>query len=136
MLLRASERFLSRRPGHGTAAEEVDMEVIHGLSAVVAGVNDDAVALAQAFFAGYLGGDPDEVTEQSGVMSCCLGERGDVFARQDEDVYGRLRVDVREGIGLLIFIDGNGWDASLDDFAEKAAHDGNSVQDSEEWTAF
>ena len=52
-----------------------------------------------------------------------------MFAWRDEDVRGRLRIDVGEGIALLVLIDGGGWDASFDDFAEEAAHDAHSVQD-------
>ena len=40
----ASPLFLSGRPLHGAAAEQVDVEVGDRLSSVVAGVDDQAVA--------------------------------------------------------------------------------------------
>lgn len=105
------------------------MQMIHRLPAVVAGVDDHAVALAEALVASDLRCSPEKVAEQGGVMCASFGEGDDVLARRDEDVHRRLRIDVGEGIALLVFIDRGGRNTSLDDFAEKATHDGTSVQD-------
>ena len=39
-----------------------------------------------------------------------------------------LRIDIRERVTLVVLVDRLGGNASLNDFAEKAAHHGNSVQ--------
>ena len=41
--------FLSRRPGHLAAAEQMQMQMVHRLPAVFAGIHDDAVAFARPF---------------------------------------------------------------------------------------
>ena len=105
------------------------MEVIDGLAAVVPGVDDSAIAFAEPFVAGDLSCDREEMTEQGRVMRSGFGERDQVFARGNEDVRGSLRIDVGEGVALVVLKDGCRWDGSLDDFAEEAAHDAHSVQD-------
>lgn len=108
------------------------MQMIHRLPAVVTGVDDYAVAFAKVFVASDFRCGPEQVAEQGRVMRTGFSKRDDVLARRDQDVYGRLRVDVGEGIALLVLVDGGGRDASLDDFAEEATHDGTSVQDMSE----
>ena len=66
--------FLSGGPGHWAAAEEVDVEVSYGLTAVVAGVDDYAIAFAKAFVAGNLCSYPEKVAEERRVMRACFGE--------------------------------------------------------------
>ena len=94
------------------------MEMVDGLAAVIAGVNDYAVALVETFVASDSGCGPEQVTQQGWVMCAGFGERDDVFSRRDENVHGRLWVDVGEGVTLVVLVDGGGWDASIDDFAE------------------
>ncbi len=43
-------------------------------------------------------------------------------------MHRRLRIDIRKDVTLVILVDRLGGNASLNDFAEKAAHHGNSVQ--------
>jgi hypothetical protein len=109
---------LSRGPGEGAAAEQVDVEMVDGLAAVMAGVENDAVAAGEFLFAGNLGGGPEQVAEQRGMVRTGISEGCEMFARNDEHVDGRLRVDVGEGVTQRVLIDGRGRDASIDDFAE------------------
>jgi hypothetical protein len=44
-------------------------------------------------------------------------------------MHRRLRVKVREGIALLILVDGGGGDASVNDLAKEATHGAFSVQE-------
>ncbi len=105
------------------AAEEMKMEVVDGLAAVFSGVDDHAVAFAEALVAGNQGRSVEKVTEEVAVLSVGIVERGKVLAGNDEDVDGRLRVNVREGVAELVLIDGSGGDGSLGDFAEEAGHE-------------
>ncbi len=113
---------LAGGPVHGAATEEVDVEVFDGLAAVGAGVDDEAVAFGEVLLAGDLGGDEDQVAEHGGVVGDGVGERGEVVAGDDEDVGGGLGVDVGEGVGGFVLVDGGGGDFTVGDFAEEAGH--------------
>ena len=52
-----------------------------------------------------------------------------MFARDDQNVNRRLRVNVGEGITKLVLIDGSGRYASIQNLAEEAAHNAFSVQE-------
>ena len=47
-------RDLAGRPGEWTAAEQVQVEMVHGLAAVGAGIDDDSVTFAELLRAGDL----------------------------------------------------------------------------------
>jgi len=104
------------------AAEEVDVEVVDCLAAVGAGVDDEAVAVGEILLAGDLAGCVEEVAEGGCVVLRGVGVGGQVVFGDDEDVGGGLGVDVREGEGLLVFVDAGGGDFAGDDFAEEAGH--------------
>lgn len=106
-----------------TAAEQVQMEMVYGLAAVLADIDDHAIAGIKFFLAGDFGRSPQEMAEQSAVFGGRLGEGGDVLARNDEQMHRSLGVDVGEGEALLVLVDAGRGDASIGDFAEKAAHD-------------
>ena len=104
------------------AAEEVDVEVVDGLAAVGAGVDDEAVAVGEVLPAGDFAGCVEEVAEGGFVVLRGVGVGGQVVFGDDEDVGGGLGIDVREGEGLLVFVDAGGGDFAGDDFAEEAGH--------------
>jgi hypothetical protein len=81
------------------------MEVVDGLSAVVAGVDDDAIAAIELMAAGEVGSDGHKVSEKRLVLRHGFGLRGDVFFWDDEQVCGCLRANVREADTKLVFID-------------------------------
>jgi hypothetical protein len=115
--------LLSWRPGHWAATEQMDVNMVDGLAAIFAGVDHGAVTLRESFGASYFGGCPMKMADQRVVFLACLGNGRNVQARNNEDVYGRLRIDVGEGITLIVLIDGFGRNTSIDDPAEKAIHD-------------
>jgi len=96
------------------------MEVVDGLSAVGAGVEDDAVAVGEVLLAGDLGGGGEEVAEEGGVGWNSVGERGDVALGDDEDVDGGLGVDVGEGEGEVVLVEAGDGDGGGGDLAEEA----------------
>ena len=120
---------LSRGPGERASAKQVQMEMIDGLAAVFARVDDDAVALGEIFLAGDFCRSPEQVSEERGVMRPGFGERDDVFARHNQDVDGSFGPDISEGVAFVVLKNRRGGDASFNDFAEEAAHDGISVQE-------
>lgn len=103
--------------------------MVYGLAAVGAGVEDYAIAVGEAFGAGDLSCGPEEMADEFLVVGVGFGEGDDVLARGDEDVDGGLRMDVGEGVALVVFVDRGGGDGAVDDLAEEAGHGGFSLQD-------
>lgn len=97
--------------------------MVDGLSAIFAGVDHGAIALCQPFGAGDLCGCPMKVADQGVVLVACMGNGRDVLARNDKDVYGRLRINVGEGVALFVLVDGFGRNTSIDDLAKETTHD-------------
>ena len=104
------------------AAEQMEVKMIDGLAAVFAGVDDYAIALAEAFVAGNRGGCIQEMAEQVAVVSGCVVERGEVFTGNDENVDRRDRMNVGEGVAELVLVDGSGGNGTFGDLAEDAGH--------------
>lgn len=105
------------------------MQVIHGLATVAAGADDGAISVVQALGSRDLGRCPEQVAEKCLVFGSGVGQRGDVFAGNDQDVGRRFGIDVEEGIALIILINGGRWDGAVGDAAKEAVHTGNSVQE-------
>jgi hypothetical protein len=96
----------------------VEVKVIDGLAAIFAGVDDDAVAFGKALVAGDLRGGLEKMAEEFAVLSAGVVERCEMFSGDDENVDGRLRMNVGEGVAELVLVDGGGWNGALSDFAE------------------
>jgi hypothetical protein len=120
VVLRWIKGDLAGRPGHVACAEEVEVEVLDGLAAVGAGVDDDAVAVGEVLLAGDFGGGGEELAEERGVGGGGVGERGDVLFGDDEDVDGGLGVDVREGEDVVVLIEASDGDGAGGNLAEEA----------------
>jgi hypothetical protein len=120
---------LSWWPVHGASAEQVEVEMIHGLAAILAGIDHHAVAVGEAFVAGDPRRGPQQVAEQRAVPFGAVSQRRNMFARRDQHVHRRMRVNVREGVALLVLVDGGGGDASINDLAKEATHGAFSVQE-------
>ena len=113
---------LARRPVHLAPAEDVQMQVIHGLAAFRTSVYDHAETSGQRLFRRYLSSDAHQVAEQRFVLFHGVRLRLDVLLRHDEQVHWSNRLDVAEGDALLVFIeflcrDFAGGDAAKDTFA-------------------
>ena len=106
----------------------MDVKVVDGLAAVGAAVDDDAIAVRQSFGARDFRGCEKQMAEQARLILGGVSERGYVLARNDEEVRGRLRVDVRERDALLVLMNEVCGYRSFNNFAEQASHIGISVQ--------
>jgi hypothetical protein len=62
------------------------------------------------------------MAEKISVRFACVVERGEVFAGNDENVDGRHRMNVGEGVAELVLKDGGGRDGTIGNFAEDARH--------------
>jgi hypothetical protein len=114
--------LLTRWPGHWATTEQMDVNVVDGLPAIFAGVDHGAIALCQPFGAGYFGGCPMKMADQGVVLVAGVGDGCDVLARNDKDVYRRLRIDVGEGVALVVLVEGFGRNTSIDDLAKETTH--------------
>ena len=94
------------------------MQVLDGLTAVLADVGDDAVALVKTFGRGNLGnGGKDGGDERRGLGRDGVG-RGDVRFGNDENGGGGLRRDVTEGVDGLVLVHLGGRNIARKNFAE------------------
>ncbi len=88
-----------------TSAQDVDVEMIHGLAAVFAGVDDRAKALGQAFFRGDLTGEGEHMAQQRCVLLSGVGERLQMDTRNDQKMHGRLRRDIAKRDDLIVLVE-------------------------------
>ena len=103
---------------HGSPAQQMQMQVIHRLAAVVAGVHDYAITGGEFFFARDLCYRPQQMAQQRGVFLARFRERNDVLARHNQQVNRRLRMNVRKGDTFLILVNTSRGNASIDDLAK------------------
>jgi hypothetical protein len=102
------------------AAKEVQVKVENGLAGAGAIVEDGAIAGEKVTLRGEFRGDKLQFAEKGGIALVRFVERGEMFARTDQDVCGGLRADVFEGEDVVIFVDELRGDLFCADFAEEA----------------
>lgn len=107
---------------HLASAQQVQVQVADGLATFRASADHNTVAFAEPVLAGDLRGRGEQTAEESFIARLGIGERGEVFLRDHEDVLRRLRVDVVEGIDRLVFVGLLRGNLAGDDFAEEAVH--------------
>ena len=116
--LRSSILQLSRRPGQGPSAEQVDVEVEDRLSRARADVENGAVSLLEVALACNLGGGEVAAADDCGISGVSFLQSGKMLLRNNEDVRGRLRIDVFKHKDPIVFVDFLRWDLAFDYFAE------------------
>jgi hypothetical protein len=98
----------------------VDVEVEDGLSGAGADVEDGAVSLLDVALARDLGGGEVAAANDFGVGGFRFFQSGKMFLGNDEDMCGRLCVDVLEGEYIFIFVNFLGGNLAAEDAAEEA----------------
>lgn len=115
---------LAGRPGEGPASEKVHMEVGNGLPRRLSLIDDESVAvLNEAFRLGDLSGGVQKIKVVARLRD--VGDARDLRPGNDEDVDGRLRVDVSKRDDVIIFVNNVGGNLPVDDF-RKERHFGGS----------
>jgi hypothetical protein len=109
-------------PGHVAAAEQMDVQVIDGLAAVGAGVDDETIATGQVLVLRNLHGGGEEMAEQGGVLRCGVCVRCEMLLGDQQDVRGRLRVKVWKGEHLVVLVEACDGESTGGDVAEEAVH--------------
>lgn len=109
----------ARGPVELAATQQVDVQVGHGFAAVRAIVDHDAVTGGEVELAGQVGGGEQQVAEQGLVGERRLVDPRNGFLGYDQNMHGRLRLDVVNGDAVLVFVSNLGGDFAGDDFFEE-----------------
>ena len=101
-----------------TTAENMEVQMVHGLAGIGAAVGNNAVAVADA------GAGSDERNVFENISDFVAGFLGDVLNgihvhfRDDKNVDGGLGVQVLEGKDLIVFINFGAGNESCGDFTK------------------
>ncbi len=100
------------------AAEQMYMEMKHGLSRAGADVQNGAIAVFDVAVTGNLRRDKMAPADDFCVAWLGFFQTGQVLLGNDEDVSWRLGIDVVKGVGVLIFVHFFRRNFAGDNFAE------------------
>jgi hypothetical protein len=110
---------LSRRPGHRTAAEEVDVEMRNRFPAIAAVIDHEPESgILDAERAGDGAGSEEKMAEEVGVGISGVADAWDYTFWNHEDMDWGLRVDVAEGEAEVVIVDNVGRNLAGNDFLE------------------
>lgn len=98
--------------------------MVYGLPTILAIVNYDAIAVTQSGVGGNLAHHAEQVTEESVVFAMGVGEAGNGFFGDDQNVSGGLGADVVEGEAEIIFVDDISGNFAADNFAKNSVAHG------------
>ena len=119
-------RRLTGRPGHIAPAQNMEVQVEHGLARLLADVGDDAVAVHTQLLR-HLGDDLEDVGHHGAVFGGDSSGGSDVGLGNHQEVSRSLRVNVVKGEALLILVDFVGRNVAGNNLAEQTiGHGGTS----------
>ena len=111
------------------AAQNMEVQVVHGLACVRTAVGDHPVAAVQAFCCGDLGNDLKNVSNRSAVFGGHIVHGGKMGLGNHQNMGRCLGIDVPEGIHKLVFIDLGRGDIPGDNFTEQSVrHEKTSLK--------
>jgi len=104
--LTAHASALTRRPLHLPSAHNMNVQMVDTLCAILAIVDDETESFRTQFLALHLG-DVNEMAQNGLLIFAHLGQLRETVAvfGNDEEVHGRLGIDVPEGQALIVFVD-------------------------------
>src|SRR3990170_172791 len=92
----------------------------NALAGVGAGIDNDAkAAVGDPLLPRQARGDFEDMTDHGPVIRFQVQNPGDMPARDDENMDGRLRIDVLEGNHRVILVNDISFDLALDNAAKK-----------------
>lgn len=124
----------TRRPSHLPLREHVDVEVRHGLTGVRAGVDDEAETVGELKFFRDKVGDINEMAEHGFVDGRRFRYAWNGFLRDDEQVDGRLGLEVVENDAVFVLVFDFRRDFAVNDFLENGLGHGLFLQEETEGT--
>src|SRR5262249_21667555 len=115
----SKSRASARRPGHPTAGQHVQVDVEHQLSGVSVAVDHQSVsALSLPPLPGHLGRGDEKVTDSFRLGRSELVDRIDVLEGDEQQMRGRLRVNVLERQAPLVPVNDLRGNLSVSNLAE------------------
>ena len=102
-----------------SAAQNMEMQMVNGLTGMCSAVGDHAVAAFQLFFRGDLGDHLKDPGDHSAVFGGHTVDGRNVNLGDHQDMGGCLGRDVPEGIHQFIFVNLGGRDITLNDLTEQ-----------------
>src|SRR5690606_10417951 len=110
--------------------EQVNMQVRHRLAGMRTVVYDEAKAIGELQLSGNHARGQEEMTEQRLVVGLGLADARDDLLGNDEQVYGRLRLDIVQDQAVLVLVLDSRRNLARDDSFEDGFHgDGGMKQD-------
>jgi len=98
----------------------MQVNVIYSLPSGVVAVHNDTVAVVRNAFPGrQFGCGQEQFSDQFGVIRPYVVYGPDVFFGDDQNVRGRLGIDVSEGQDIFIFVHDVGRDFPVDDLEKQ-----------------
>jgi hypothetical protein len=95
---------------HHLSPDQMQMDVEHGLPAVLACVHNEAItALVDTFLIGQFSSGSDEVSHQWFVRRIKCVNRFDVIVRYDQDMRRRGGINVTESRDLIVTVNNIPW---------------------------
>jgi hypothetical protein len=111
--------LLRQHPSEGTPTEQVQMDVKDFLARVSPTVQDEPVSrLVDPIFLSEPGGHPDHAAKRRLVRFGHVGDGRNRLVGDDENVGGRLGLDIPERRHQLVLIDKIGGNLPADDLRE------------------
>lgn len=106
-----------------SSAQQMDVEMIHGLATIAAGVDHQPVTiLGDAELFGDFSSGEQKMSEHGLVFRFGVGDRGNLFFGNDEDVLRSLWADVDERGAEIVLVDDLAFDFSVEDLCEQRRH--------------
>ena len=112
--------LLAGRPGQGTPAEDMAVEMRHGFAAVTAIVDDQPIAgVFQPRFLSDLGSFQEEMTEEGGVLGARFRDPGDGLFWNNQQVGGGLGGDIPKSQYPFVLVNDVRGDLTVDNLFEE-----------------
>ncbi|HTA59108.1 MAG TPA: hypothetical protein VK805_13175 [Candidatus Baltobacteraceae bacterium] len=116
--LKVGHYTLAWGPAEIAASEKMQVEMENGLAGAGAVVEYGAVAGQEIALGGEFGSYQLQLAKQRLVGGLGIVQRDEMFLGANQNVHGRLRVDVFEGEHVLVLIDELGGNLFRANFAE------------------
>src|SRR5215211_3868026 len=103
------------------------MEVEDRLTGMGTGIRHDSVSgLGNPLHRRHMCADPHEMSDEGGIPVRGLLHGWNMLLRYDEDVHGRLRMDILKRDGMLVFMQDCRRNRAVRDFTEQTVAHGLS----------